>query len=50
VHDPSILKADGWYYIYGSHMTAAKAGIDELADDLHRRPRGLHAVGTFRIR
>jgi arabinan endo-1,5-alpha-L-arabinosidase len=25
VHDPSILKADGWYYIYGSHMTAAKS-------------------------
>ncbi len=25
VHDPSILKADGNYYIYGSHMTAAKS-------------------------
>ena len=23
VHDPSILKADGTYYIYGSHMSAA---------------------------
>lgn len=23
VHDPSILKADGKYYIYGSHMAAA---------------------------
>ncbi|MCR4738674.1 MAG: glycoside hydrolase family 43 protein [Lachnospiraceae bacterium] len=28
VHDPSILKADGKYYIYGSHMTAA------VSDDL----------------
>lgn len=25
VHDPSVLKADGIYYIYGSHMTAAKS-------------------------
>jgi arabinan endo-1,5-alpha-L-arabinosidase len=25
VHDPSILKAGDWYYIYGSHMTAAKS-------------------------
>lgn len=26
VHDPSIIKADdGWYYIYGSHMQAAKS-------------------------
>lgn len=26
VHDPSIIKADdGWFYIYGSHMTAAKS-------------------------
>ncbi|MCR5596410.1 MAG: glycoside hydrolase family 43 protein [Lachnospiraceae bacterium] len=25
VHDPSILKADGHYYIYGSHMTAARS-------------------------
>jgi arabinan endo-1,5-alpha-L-arabinosidase len=25
VHDPSILKANGWYYIYGSHMAAAKS-------------------------
>ena len=26
VHDPSIIKAaDGWYYIYGSHMAAAKS-------------------------
>lgn len=25
VHDPSILKADDTYYIYGSHMTAAKS-------------------------
>ncbi len=25
VHDPSILKADGTYYIFGSHMTAAKS-------------------------
>lgn len=24
VHDPSILKANGTYYIYGSHMAAAK--------------------------
>lgn len=25
VHDPSILKVDGTYYIYGSHMAAAKS-------------------------
>lgn len=25
VHDPSILAAEGAYYIYGSHMTAAKS-------------------------
>ena len=25
VHDPSIFEADGEYYIYGSHMTAAKS-------------------------
>ena len=25
VHDPSILAVDGTYYIYGSHMTAAKS-------------------------
>ncbi|MCR4922994.1 MAG: glycoside hydrolase family 43 protein [Lachnospiraceae bacterium] len=25
VHDPSILKADGNYYIFGSHMSAAKS-------------------------
>lgn len=25
VHDPSILKADGEYYIFGSHMAAAKS-------------------------
>lgn len=25
VHDPSILEADGTYYIYGSHMTCAKS-------------------------
>lgn len=26
VHDPSIIKADdGWYYIYGSHMAAARS-------------------------
>lgn len=25
VHDPSVIKADdGWFYIYGSHMAAAK--------------------------
>ncbi len=24
-HDPSILEVDGTYYIYGSHMTAAKS-------------------------
>lgn len=24
VHDPSILKADDTYYIFGSHMDAAK--------------------------
>ncbi|MBO5488662.1 MAG: hypothetical protein J5972_02015, partial [Eubacterium sp.] len=23
VHDPSIMEADGKYYIYGSHMSAA---------------------------
>ena len=25
VHDPSILEVDGTYYIFGSHMTAAKS-------------------------
>lgn len=25
VHDPSIVEVDGTYYIYGSHMTAAKS-------------------------
>lgn len=25
VHDPSILKADGEYYIFGSHMSSAKS-------------------------
>lgn len=25
VHDPSILEADGTYYIYGSHMSTAKS-------------------------
>ena len=25
VHDPSLLEVDGTYYIYGSHMTAAKS-------------------------
>ena len=25
VHDPSVLEADGMYYIYGSHMQAAKS-------------------------
>ena len=26
VHDPSVIRADdGWYYIYGSHMAAAKS-------------------------
>ncbi len=25
VHDPSVLKADGSYYIFGSHMTTAKS-------------------------
>jgi arabinan endo-1,5-alpha-L-arabinosidase len=25
VHDPSVLYADGMYYIYGSHMQAAKS-------------------------
>ena len=25
VHDPSVLYADGTYYIYGSHMQAAKS-------------------------
>lgn len=30
VHDPSILAADGKYYIYGSHMTAAVS--DDLTD------------------
>ena len=25
VHDPSVLFADGTYYIYGSHMQAAKS-------------------------
>lgn len=25
VHDPSIVKADGSYYIFGSHMSAAKS-------------------------
>ena len=26
VHDPSIIKADdGYYYIYGSHMAAARS-------------------------
>ncbi len=25
VHDPSILEVDGTYYIYGTHMTAAKS-------------------------
>lgn len=25
VHDPSIIKADGEYYIFGSHMSAAKS-------------------------
>ncbi len=25
VHDPSILKVDGTYYIYGSHMASAKS-------------------------
>lgn len=25
VHDPSIMEVDGTYYIYGSHMTAAKS-------------------------
>lgn len=25
VHDPSVLEADGTYYIYGSHMSAAKS-------------------------
>ena len=25
VHDPSIIKADGAYYIFGSHLTAAKS-------------------------
>ncbi len=25
VHDPAILEADGTYYIYGSHMSAAKS-------------------------
>lgn len=28
VHDPSVIKADGKYYIFGSHMTAA------VSDDL----------------
>ena len=25
VHDPSILEVDGTYYIFGSHMSAAKS-------------------------
>ena len=33
VHDPSILKADGTYYIYGSHMSAA-SGTDLLGWNL----------------
>ncbi|MCR5502510.1 MAG: glycoside hydrolase family 43 protein [Lachnospiraceae bacterium] len=37
VHDPSILKAGGNYYIFGSHMTAAKSsdlfGWEMIADN-----------------
>ncbi len=25
VHDPSIIKADGLYYVHGSHIAAAKS-------------------------
>ena len=25
VHDPSVIRADGMYYIFGSHMAAAKS-------------------------
>lgn len=36
VHDPSILEVDGTYYIFGSHMTAAKSsdllGWESIAD------------------
>lgn len=36
VHDPSILEVDGTYYIYGSHMSAAKSSDlfnwEKLAD------------------
>lgn len=52
VHDPSILKADGTYFIFGSHMDAAKSddlvkwsmfasGVDEdnkLFDNLFDEP------------
>lgn len=38
VHDPSILKVDDTYYIYGSHMTAAKS---ENLREWHALPGGM---------
>ena len=41
VHDPSILKADGEYYIFGSHMSAAKSSDllnwERLLMDIQRK-------------
>lgn len=34
VHDPSIIKANGSYYIFGSHMTLAKSNDLKNWDDL----------------
>ena len=40
VHDPSIIKADGKYYIFGSHMSTA------VSDDLQHWT----AIGSLQVR
>ena len=32
VHDPSVIEADGTYYIFGSHMSGASSGHRSVTD------------------
>ena len=47
VHDPSVLYADGMYYIYGSHMQAAKSS--DLQDWLAQEEQRLSAASSVQM-
>lgn len=51
VHDPSIFRADDWFYVFGSHMAAAKSkdliAWEQIATHVHEGNPFMRKVSDF---